>query len=103
MGVHLHREVRDADEEAIAITPIATSVFAAFVRLGLRKALTPFEIASTPVSAAAPEAKAWRRTNTPTRAGPGGHGSGHVRRGHSPTAHLPTPVATIAYMAATNA
>ncbi len=36
------------------------SVRAAFFDFGGRKALTPFEIASTPVSAAAPEANARR-------------------------------------------
>src|ERR1700694_5408800 len=87
----------------IAIKPMATSVFAAFLPEGFLKALTPFEIASTPVSAAAPEAKACRRTNTPTTPRPAATGCGATARGHWPTAHFPTPVATIAYIAATNA
>src|SRR4026208_1803650 len=57
-------------KSVIAIRPIAGGVRAAFFPAGARKALTPFEIASTPVSAAAPEAKAWRRTKRPTTPAP---------------------------------
>ena len=42
----------------IAIMPSSSSVVAAFLLLGLRKAGTPLEIASTPVSAAQPEENA---------------------------------------------
>ncbi len=48
--------------------PIAASVVAAFFALGLRKAGTPLLIASTPVSAVQPEAKA--RMASSTRASP---------------------------------
>ena len=42
----------------IAIAPSRSSVVAAFLLLGRRNAGTPFEIASTPVSAAQPDEKA---------------------------------------------
>ncbi|CAM5373449.1 hypothetical protein SGRIM128S_07102 [Streptomyces griseomycini] len=51
-----------------ASRPIRKSVVAAFRDLGLRKAGTPLEIASTPVSAAQPEEKA--RSRRKTRAKP---------------------------------
>ncbi len=51
-----------------ASRPIAARVLAAFFDLGLRKAGTPLEIASTPVSAAQPEEKA--RSSRKTRAKP---------------------------------
>ncbi len=41
-----------------AVVPITAIVVAAFFDFGGRKAGTPFEIASTPVSAVQPEAKA---------------------------------------------
>lgn len=41
--------------------PMRARVVAAFLDFGLRKAGTPLEIASTPVSAAQPEEKARRR------------------------------------------
>ncbi len=42
-----------------------TSVLRAFSHSGRRKAVTPLEMASTPVTAAPPEAKALRTTNRP--------------------------------------
>ncbi len=51
-----------------AIAPISSSVVAALRDFGLRKAGTPLEIASTPVSAAQPEEKA--RSSRKTRAKP---------------------------------
>ncbi len=51
-----------------ASMPIAASVVAAFFDLGLRKAGTPLEIASTPVSAAQPDEKA--RSSRKTSAKP---------------------------------
>ncbi len=42
----------------VAIAPRSINVVAAFLPLGLRKAGTPLAMASTPVSAAQPEAKA---------------------------------------------
>ena len=47
------------------IAPIHTSVFAAFLDSGRRKAGTPFEIASTPVSATAPEENPLRMRKRP--------------------------------------
>ena len=41
-----------------------TSVIRAFLDSGRRKMLTPFEIASVPVSAEPPEAKAFKTTNS---------------------------------------
>ena len=43
---------------------MSTRVWRAFRHAGRRKAGTPFEMASTPVTAAPPEAKACRTTNT---------------------------------------
>ncbi len=48
----------------IAVAPIATRVLAALALLGFRKAGTPLEMASTPVSAVQPEEKARRAKNT---------------------------------------
>ena len=53
-----------------AITPRMKSVRAAFFACGWRNALTPFEIASTPVSAAEPEANARSRTKMVTAPAP---------------------------------
>lgn len=52
----------------IARAPIAVSVSAAFLDLGLRKAGTPLEMASTPVSAVQPEENA--RSTSISRARP---------------------------------
>jgi hypothetical protein len=41
---------------------MTTRVVLAFFHSGGRKTLTPFEMASTPVTAAPPEAKAWATT-----------------------------------------
>src|SRR6266511_3429191 len=60
----------------IAIPPMISRVRAAFLPGGGRNALTPFEIASTPVSAAAPDANARRTTNTPTAPAPAAMGCG---------------------------
>ena len=48
--------------------PIHMSVERAFFHSGGLNAGTPLEIASTPVMAAPPEAKAWRMRNSPTDA-----------------------------------
>ncbi len=50
----------------IAIAPMIASVAAAFLDWGLRNAGTPLLIASTPVSAVAPEEKAFNSVNRPT-------------------------------------
>src|SRR2546430_14985494 len=63
-------------KSVIAIAPMITRVRAAFFPGGGRKALTPFEIASTPVRAAAPDAKARRTTKTPTAPAPAASGCG---------------------------
>ena len=44
---------------------MSTSVWRAFFHAGSRNAGTPLEIASTPVTAAPPEAKAWSTTKSP--------------------------------------
>ena len=87
----------------IAIPPITSNVVAAFRPCGGRKALTPFEIASTPVSAAAPDEKARRTTRTPTVPAPVASGLDTCACGHAPETHLPIPVPIIAYITATNA
>ena len=48
------------------IRPIHSNVFAAFFDSGRRNAGTPFEIASTPVSATAPDEKPLSRMNKPS-------------------------------------
>src|SRR2546429_331402 len=53
------------------MAPIHISVTRAFFHSGLRNAGTPFEMASTPVTAAPPEANARRTMNTLTAATPG--------------------------------
>ena len=53
-------------KNAIEMTPRMKSVLAAFFACGCRNALTPFEIASTPVSAADPDANARSSRNTVT-------------------------------------
>ena len=57
MPVHLARVSIDISI-VMAMTPISRRVVAAFLLLGFWKAGTPFEIASTPVSAAQPDEKA---------------------------------------------
>ena len=79
-----------------AIAPIATRVWAAFLPCGGRKALTPFEIASTPVRAAAPEANARSTTKSPTAPTPVASGSGTKACGQVPSVHFADPVATSA-------
>src|SRR5690242_15496425 len=61
---------------AIASAPRMASVFAAFFPCGWRKALTPFAIASTPVSAVEPEENARSRTKTPIDPAPTGSACG---------------------------
>jgi hypothetical protein len=57
------------------IAPIATSVRRALRASGGRNAGTPLEIASTPVRAVQPAAKACRTSSTPTVAVAGGRGA----------------------------
>ncbi len=80
-----------------AIVPMMARVVAAFRAWGRRKAGTPLEMASTPVSAVDPEEKAWSTTNNPTvLAVPMGKSSlGAMARGHAEVAHLINPVATM--------
>ena len=60
--------------------PIHISVVLAFLHSGGRKAGTPFEMASTPVTAAPPDANAWSTTKSVTtpvpRLASAGMGSG---------------------------
>jgi hypothetical protein len=63
-------ERRDAGEHRHAAAPISASVVAALRLLGLRNAGTPLAMASTPVSAVHPAAKA--RSTKNTRRGPRG-------------------------------
>ncbi|TML19775.1 MAG: hypothetical protein E6G32_11465 [Actinobacteria bacterium] len=66
--------------------------------------MTPFEIDSTPVSAADPDAKAFRRTKSPTEpAVPTGSGCGTFACGHEPVIPLPKPTMRTAYIDAMNA
>src|SRR6186997_2485398 len=87
----------------MAIRPITPSVRAAFFDFGGLNALTPFEIASTPVRAEAPDAKARRTTSSVTAPTPTVVGSVTCACGQAPVAHFPTPTATRTYMTATNA
>src|SRR6266536_2537079 len=85
----------------IAITPRMPRVVAAFFPLGVRKAPTPFEIASTPVRATAPEANARTSRKTPIAPDPTVTGWGTVACGQLPATHFPTPTATSTNIAAT--
>ena len=72
----------------MAIAAIGSSVFAAFVAWGFLKALTPFAIASTPVRAPEPEAKARRSTKmvtapVPLEAGWARRRAAAIRAAHS--------------------
>ena len=60
---------------AIAITAIATSVCAALRLSGGRNAGTPFDTASTPVSAVQPFENAVSSTNSGSAVVPGGSGA----------------------------
>ena len=80
-------------KNVIAITPRTNSVLAAFFACGWRNALTPFEIASTPVSAADPDANARSSTNSVTAPAPAATGCGATACGHVPTVHLTAPTA----------
>src|SRR5437868_6393703 len=73
------------------ITDRISSVCAALRDCGRRNALTPFAIASTPVSADDPDAKAFRITKTVSRPVPAATGCGTTACGHVPSAHLTSP------------
>ena len=79
------------------------SVRAAFRACGRRKALTPFAIASTPVSAVEPEAKARSSTKSPIAPTPTVIGSGATAGPHSPSAQRAPPTRTSASIEAMNA
>ena len=70
---------------------------------GGRNALTPFAIASTPVSAVDPDANARRRTKSVTAPTPVAAGCVTVACGHEPTAQRPSPVASSRKIEVTNA
>ena len=88
---------------AIAIAPRTRRVVAAFRPCGRRNALTPFAIASTPVSAVDPDANARRTTNVVIAPAPTGSGWGTTACGHPLVAHLVRPMPIKEKMDATNA
>src|SRR5438132_5447119 len=90
-------------KSVIAITPSTPSVVAAFFPCGRRKALTPFAIASTPVSAVEPDENARSTRNTVTAPVPAGIGFGTTACGGWPVIVLITPTTTSANIDATNA
>src|SRR3954470_21496691 len=94
-----HETVR---KSVIAIAPINASVCAAFFDCGRRNALTPFEIDSTPVKAADPDANARRSTRTVIVPAPAVTGWEAWAVGHEPAAHLAIPTATTANSERTN-
>ena len=71
-------------KKVIARTPRMPSVRAAFRDCGRRNALTPFAIASTPVSAVEPEAKARSSTKSPIVPTPTVIGWGATAGPHGP-------------------
>ena len=79
------------------ITAIHISVIDAFFDSGFLNAGMPFEIASTPVSAAQPDANARRMRNHPKPCAPGAttdSGSGAVRLGSIATRANPATIST---------
>ena len=80
----------------MAADAISNSVLAAFAAWGFLKALTPFAIASTPVRALEPEAKARSSTKMVTAPVPAGSGLGATACGGDPSRHStsPTPIST---------
>src|ERR1700694_585051 len=92
-----------ARNRLIAKPAMITSVCAAFFDCGRRKAETPFEIASTPVSAAEPDAKARRTRKTPTDPVPAASTCVLAACGAPPVATFQRPTPTIAYIAARKA
>ena len=83
-------------KSVIAITPMTNERPGRVLRpRGGRKALTPFEIASTPVSARRRRRRRAATTRTPTAPTPAASGSGVVRHaGSCRRGTYPTPVAT---------
>ena len=79
------------------IPPMMASVSAAFFACGRRKAGTPLEMASTPVSAVAPEENARRITNSQiactavARSGSGWRPGRQTESGQPPVAHRAMP------------
>lgn len=80
----------------IATAAIVRSVRTAFCACGGLKAVTPLEIDSTPVSAAEPEANAFRSTKRVSVPVPTGSGWGVIACGQLPTVHLTTPTESAA-------
>ena len=80
----------------------ATDIIAPLNTVGDRTG-TPFEIASTPVSAADPDAKARRTRNTPTVPVPAASTCVLAACGAWPVTTFQSPSPTIAYMAARKA
>src|SRR6266508_3959481 len=80
----------------IATAPMIPRVAAAFRACGRRKAGTPFEMASTPVSAVDPDENAWRMTKrlAPAAAPARMWSAGTTAWGQPPVAHLTRAVIT---------
>jgi len=77
----------------MATDAIISSVLAAFDAWGFLNALTPFAMASTPVRALEPEAKARSSTNSVTAPVPAGSGFGATACGGDPSMHSTSPTA----------
>ena len=90
-------------KKVIARTPRMPSVRAALRAWGRRNALTPLAIASTPVRAVDPEAKARMSTKSPIAPTPTGIGSGATVGPHSPSAQRAAPARTSASIETMNA
>ena len=102
--VHVHGEPRDADEHRDRDHAEDQERLAAFTPCGRRNALTPFAIASTPVSAVEPDAKARRTTNVRDRAETGRQRMRHDREsGTSRSRTRPKPTMISAKIDITNA
>jgi len=82
-------------KSVIAMPPRMSRVRPAFFDCGRRNALTPFAIASTPVSADDPEANARSSTKSVTVPTPAGNAFGVTACGQLPVAHLTEPTAIV--------
>ncbi len=85
--------------------PMTARVVAALRACGRRNAGTPLEMASTPVSAVAPDEKAFRSANTPTApnvVAAWGSGSTSAPIGGHAVAHRASPMSTMTPIASTN-
>ena len=90
-------------KKVIARIPRMPSVRDALRAWGRRNALTPLAIASTPVRAVDPEAKARMSTKNPIAPTPTGIGSGATVGPHTPSAQRAAPARTNASIETMNA